>query len=262
MEKPKFVLNPDAEKLKEFLLRNYYSNQLSRIPKFNSDIIALINKHATSKFSNKLTAQHINEKLEVQFLIKIIDFKSILKFINESLKKELETGRNKILKNAHESYQNYTSFSQKSDALYDTVEEIRNLRRSLYSLKFDTQPIVDYKHLVDIDHHTINYKKMLFESQESNYKQPISESNREKAQLADIHLSFFLEDDRPVKLLANFLNKVAGDKNLEFVKEYMISNESKILAKGGSLKKNYTKKGKANKRKRLTKRRKYSINNK
>lgn len=69
MEKPKFVLNPDAEKLKEFLLRNYYSNQLSRIPKFNSDIIALINKHATSKFSNKLTAQHINEKLEVQFLI-------------------------------------------------------------------------------------------------------------------------------------------------------------------------------------------------
>lgn len=87
MEKSKFVLNPDAEKLKEFLLRNYYSNQLSRVPKFNLDIIASINKHATLKFSNKLTAQHINEILEVQFLIKIIDFKSILKFINKSLKK-------------------------------------------------------------------------------------------------------------------------------------------------------------------------------
>ena len=237
MEKPKFVLNPDAEKLKEFLLRNYYSNQLSRIPKFNSDIIALINKHATSKFSNKLTAQHINEKLEVQFLIKIIDFKSILKFINKSLKKELETGRNKILKNAHESYQNYSSFSQKSDGLYDTVEEIRNLRRSLYSLKFDTQSIIDYKHLLDIDHHAINYEKMLLESQESNYKQPISQSDREKAQTADIHLSSFLVDDRPVKLLTNFLNNISSNKSLKFVKEYMISNESKILAKGRKLKK-------------------------
>ena len=263
MEKSKFLLNPHAEKLKEFLLMNYYSNQLSRVPKFNFDIIASINKHATSKFSNELIAQHINEKLEVQFLIKIIDFKSILKFINKSLKKELETGRNKILKNANESYQNYTSFAEKSEGLYDTVEEIRNLRKSLYILKFATQSIIDYKHLLDIDHHTINYKKMLFESQESNYKQPISESNREKAQIADMHLSSFLVHDRPVELLAKFLNKVAGDKNLEFIKEYMIKNLSNIIAKGGSLKKNHTKKRrKANKRKALTKRRKYSINNK
>lgn len=104
---------------------------------------------------------------------------------------------------------------------------------------------------------------MLFESQESNYKQPISESDREKAQIADMHLSYFLTDDRPVLLLAKFLNKVAGDKNLEFVKEYMIKNLSNIIAKGGALKKNHTKKRrKANKRKALTKRRKYSINNK
>lgn len=107
---------------------------------------------------------------------------------------------------------------------------------------------------------------MLLESQESNYKQPISQSDREKAQRAAMHLSFFLVDDRPVELLTNFLNNISSNKSLKFVKEYMISNESKILAKGGSLKKNYTKKRKANKRKankrkRLTKRRKYSINN-
>lgn len=42
-----------------------------------------------------------------------------------------------------------------------------------------------------MNHHAINYEKMLFESQESNYKQPISESDRKKAQTADIHLYFF-----------------------------------------------------------------------
>ncbi len=254
MNKSKFVLNPDAEKLKEFLLKNYYSNQLSKIPKFNTDIITQINKHATSKFSNKLKAQHINEKLEVQFLIKIIDFKSILQFINKSLKKELETGRNKILKNAHESYQNYTSFSQKSDGLYDTIEEIRNLRKSLYSLKFDTLSIIDYKHLLDIDHHTINYEKMLFESQESNYKQPISESDRKKIRAADMHLAFFIVDDRPVELLTKFLNNITSNKSLKFVKEYMISSQSKILAKGFDKKRRHTKR-RPTKRTRHTKRR-------
>ena len=246
-----FVLNPDAEKLKKFILRNYYSNQLSRIPKFNRDIIRKIKKHTTSKFSNKLTAQHINEKLEVQFLIKIIDFKSILKFINKSLKKELKTGRNKILKNARESYQNYTSFFQKSKGLYDTVEEIRDLIGSLNSLKFDAQSIVDYKDLLDIDDHTINYEKMLFESQESNYKQPISQSDREKAQTADMHLSFFLVDSRPVELLTNFLNNISSNESLKFVKEYMISNVSKILAKGGKkTKRRLTKKRRSTKRRR------------
>ena len=30
-------LNKEGEKLKKFLLRNYYSNQLSRIPKLNNN---------------------------------------------------------------------------------------------------------------------------------------------------------------------------------------------------------------------------------
>jgi len=230
-------LNKEGEKLKKFLLRNYYSNQLSRIPKFNKDILSSINEHTTSKFGKSSTHQHINNKLETQFLIKIIDFKSILKFINESLKQELEKGRNEILKSARESYKKYTSFTQKSEGLYDTIEEVRNLRKSLYNLKYDTQSIIDYKHLVDINHHAINYEKMLFESQESNYKQPISESDRKKAQTADMHLAFFLVDDRPKELLANFLNNIASDKRLKFVKEYMIKNLSKILAKGKSKKK-------------------------
>ena len=85
---------------------------------------------------------------------------------------------------------------------------------------------------------------MLFESKKSNYVQPISESDKKKAEIADMHLSFFLVDDQPVELLTNFLNKVAGDKNLEFIKEYIINNVSNIVAKGGALKKNYTKKRK------------------
>lgn len=52
-----------------------------------------------------------------------------------------------------------------------------------------------------------------------------------------MHLSFFLVHDRPLELLTNFLNKVAGDKNLEFIKEYIINNVSNIVAKGGSIKK-------------------------
>ena len=223
-------LNKKGEKLKKFLLHNYYSNQLSRIPKFNKDILSSINEHTTSKFGKSSTYQHINNKLETQFLIKIIDFKSILKFINESLKQELEKGRNEILKSGRESYKKYTSFTQKSEGLYDTIEEVRNLRKSLYNLKYNTQSIIDYKHLVDINHHAINYEKMLFESQESNYKQPISESDRKKAQTADMHLAFFLVDDRPKELLANFLNNIASDKRLKFVKEYMIANKSVQIA--------------------------------
>lgn len=44
------------------------------------------------------------------------------------------------------------------------------------------------------------------------------------------------------KLLANFLNNIASDKRLKFVKEYMIKNLSKILAKGKSKKKETQKK--------------------
>lgn len=46
----------------------------------------------------------------------------------------------------------------------------------------------------------------------------------------------------PKKILANFLNNIACDKRLKFVKEYMIKNLSKILAKGKSKKKETQKK--------------------
>jgi hypothetical protein len=258
MNEKTFNLNTNAENLKIFLLNNYYKRNF-RIPKLNKDIISVINDYAISNFGKKTQHQHINDKLETQFLIRVIDFNSILKFINESLKKELEKGRNKILDTEKKSYQNYTSFAEKSDGLYDTVQKIRNLRKSLYDLKYDTQAIKDYKHLLDINHHAINFEKMLFESKKSNYVQPISESDKKKAEIADMHLSFFLVDDRPVELLTNFLNKVAGDKNLEFIKEYIINNVSNIVAKGGALKKIYTKKRKTNKRKKLTKGRKNSL---
>ena len=233
-------LNNKGKELKKFLLDKYYSNQLSRIPKLNKDVISVINKHASTNFGELSEPKYINDILETQFLIRIIDFNLILEFINVRLEQEFKKGINEIQESNRSEYYTLKNYTEKSISLRNSIKEIKNLRSSLNNLKDITKCIIPYKYLIDINHDTINYKKMLSESNLKNYKEP-TESDKEKAKISRDRLIAFLEDDRPKNLLTNFLNNIASDKRLEFVKRY-IKNESNILSKGKSKKKKLKKK--------------------
>lgn len=163
-------LTPEGEEFKKYLLRNYYSSPLSKIS-FNQNFMGsdfsikskidnlpksirdTIREHSITNFSHPNLHQHINNKLETQFLIRVIDFEDILKLMKEHLKKNFnkdktEKIRRSFNKTARLKPKNFRIESQRLRNMIEIIRDQKDLKNYYINQINTVESIIDYKHLL------------------------------------------------------------------------------------------------------------------